>query len=331
MSTVKGTAYFVVDESGRAISTLPEADASAFVYAGAKRALLGDQDAALREVIVSPRDPSEALNAINQLHRRHFRAVPFLDYLAEQKGNIWLFENLPIPLKIMNDPDIMEELANIAASPHSHSDKKVNMKSRYLTLTGEKLPESMALTMVRKPRADWFAKIGDWSKALTSQSPVRDIIQAMSMVLEQKQRRGTVNAGFMTHLANNMMRLSQASTPTEAAQRMLSMSLLYRREHGIEMTHNLKECAQSAQGVVDSPFEFAGAETGNVSEKLEQLTEGLSDAPGNERLLAALDFASKIDDDDIEDVTIAYMNKIEVELPTLKQDPPSMRGKVSVR
>lgn len=338
MASVKGTAYFIVDESGKAVSELPDSELSVFLNAAAKRVLMGDGDVSLREVMISPRDPAEALAVVNESHGRNLRAVPFLDYLSQNKDNIWLFENLPIPLKLINDQKLMGAMAEIANSSHSYMDKKANLKERFETMTGEKLPESMALTMLKKPREEWFGKVGDWAKDITPRSPVGEVVEAMLSLSEQKQRRGTLNAGFMTHLANNMMRFSQADSPIKETQRMVSMSLLFRRAQGAAITDSLKQHTQSALGLtsvsvrpvlamdgVDPVSKMDGASTAQLEGHLEEIIHSLSEVSFDERLSGALDIAAMVSDKAIGDVAKLSYALAEKSSPAIDNNSPKQR------
>lgn len=300
MASVKGSTYFIVDESGVALSEIPSLGLADIVNASARKAIMGDDHATLREVMISIQDPSDALKEVNATQRRNLRAVPFLEYLTENKDNVWMLESLPLPLNLINDIKLMDAMEEVSSSEHSYFEKKQLLKATFKSMTNENLPESIAISMLRKTRSEWFGKVGDWSRDFNANTSPDIVANAMANLLEQKKARGTINNGFMRHIANNITRFSEAATPEESAQRMLSMSMVLRKRHGADMSTMLKHVIGNAEGtelhsnkLVEKPH------TG----QLRALADIISELPASEKLQATLDLVSRVEDDQVDDIT----------------------------
>ncbi|APD92169.1 MAG: hypothetical protein CBC55_00815 [Gammaproteobacteria bacterium TMED95] len=300
MASVKGSTYFIVDEGGVALSEIPSLGVADIVNASARKAIMGDDHATLREVMISIQDPSDALEEVNATQKRNLKAVPFLEYLTENKDNVWMLESLPLPLNLINDIKLMDAMEEVASSEHTYIEKKHLLKATFKSMTNESLPESIAISMLRKARSEWFGKVGDWTRDFSANTSPDIVANAMANLLEQKKARGTINNGFMRHIANNITRFSEAATPEESAQRMLSISMVLRKRHGADISTMLKHVIGNAEGT--EPHNNKLVEKPHTGQ-LRALTDIISEMPASEKLHATLDIVSRVEDDQVDDIT----------------------------
>lgn len=313
MASVKGSTYFIVDESGVAVAEIPSLGDASLVNASARKAIIGDGHAALREVMISTQDPTEVLSKVNETQKRNLRAVPFLEYLTENKDDVWMLENLPLPLNLINDRTLMDAMEGVSKSDHSYMEKKQLLKATFKSMTNENLPESIAMSMLRKPRQEWFGKFGDWASGFNENTSPDVVANAMSNLLEQKKARGTLNNGFMRHIAKNISRFSEAATPEESAHRMLSISMVLRRRHGADISTMLKHVIEGVDGADQrNNANLTRPQTG----QLRALTDIISGLPASEKLHATLDIVSRVEDDKVDDITFEIHDARELALDT---------------